>query len=130
MKSVAFEWSAFEPRASPRCLPAIAIVLGIRLSVGHPAAGMIAAGGAMSVGFGSFQRIGKFDTAPILLATIGMSVSILVGTLAGGSPLILAFVEALWVFLRAPHGAGRWRFMGGRTVGHRAPREALHRWLC
>jgi len=70
-----------------------------RLAVGHPAAGMIAAAGAVSVGFGSFHPIGKSKTAPMLLATIGMCVSTLVGTLAGFSPFILAVMAALWSFL-------------------------------
>jgi hypothetical protein len=94
-----FEWPEFAPRAALRCLPAIAVVLGIGLAIGHAAAGMIAAGSAVSVGFGSFQRIGKSDTAPMLLATAGMCVSTLVGTLAGASPLTLAVIAALWGFL-------------------------------
>jgi hypothetical protein len=84
-----FEWPAFAPRAALRCLPAVALVLGIGLAIGHPATGMIAAGGAVSVGFGSFQRIGKSNTTPMLLAAVGMFLSTLLGTLARFSPLLL-----------------------------------------
>jgi hypothetical protein len=69
LEPLVFEWTAFAPR------------------------------GAVSVGFGSFHPIGKYKTAPMLLATIGMCVSTLVGTLAGFSPLILAVMAALWGFL-------------------------------
>jgi hypothetical protein len=94
-----FDWSAWAPHAGLRCLPAIAVVLGVGLAVGYPAAGMIAAGGAVSVGFGSFQRIGTSESAPMLLATLGMCVSTLVGTLAGRSTLALATFAAVWGLL-------------------------------
>lgn len=94
-----FEWSEFGPRAAVRALPAIIILLVIGLTVGHPAAGMIAAAGAVSVGFGSFQRINNSQAAPMLLGTIGMCVSTLVGTLAGQSALTLASMAGLWGFV-------------------------------
>ncbi len=99
LEPLIFEWSAFAPHAALRCLPAVAIALGVGLGSGHAAAGMIAASGAVSVGFGSFQRIGESELAPMLFATIGMSVSTLVGTLAGISPVALAIMAALWGFI-------------------------------
>lgn len=93
------EWSALEPRTALRFLPCIAVLLGVGLACRHPAAGMIAASGAASVGFGVFQRIGKSAIAPMLLAAVGMSVSTLMGTVAGFSPLILALMAAVWGFL-------------------------------
>ena len=121
LEPLVFEWTAFAPRAALRCLPAIAIAFAIGLAVRHPAAGMIAAAGAVSVGFGTFHPIGKSKTAPMLLATIGMCVSTLVGTLAGFSP----YISLSW----RPSGAfsvvssSRWaRHVVGRSaVGHRPP---------
>jgi len=95
----AFQWSAFDPQAAFRCLPAIAILLASGLALGQPAGGMIAASGAMSVGFGSFQRIGKSQLTPMLFGCAGMCLSTLAGTLAGQSAIALGLTAGFWGFL-------------------------------
>ncbi|MES1258583.1 MAG: FUSC family protein, partial [Acidobacteriota bacterium] len=96
---LAFEWRAFALRTALRCLPAICMTLAAGLVTGHPAAGMIAAGGAVSAGFGAFQQIGGSGTAPVFLAAMGMGICTLVGGIAGSSALALALVAALGGFL-------------------------------
>jgi hypothetical protein len=98
LESLSFEWSSLSPQGALRCLPAIVIVLVTGILVGHPTAGMIAAGGAFSVGLGSFQKIRNSCLAPMLLASFGMCASTFVGTLAGRSTLELTMVAALWGF--------------------------------
>jgi len=76
----------------------IAFCLGVGLAVGHPAAGMIAAGGAMTVGFGSKQSIDDSRLLPMIFASLGMAFSIFVGMVAGHENFILVIVAALWAF--------------------------------
>ena len=67
----------------------VALCLAIGLIAGHPAAGMIAAGGAMTVGYGSKQRIAESRLLPMILASIGIAFSIFIGMIAGHTNLIL-----------------------------------------
>ena len=90
------DWTQFSPRAALRCLPAIAISLAIGLALKHPGGGMIAAGSSMSVGFGSFRRLNQSRVAPMVCATLGMCVSVFVGTLAGRSNLAMTIVAGVW----------------------------------
>jgi hypothetical protein len=76
----------------------VALCLAIGLIVGHPAAGMIAAGGAMTVGYGSKQRIAESRLLPMILASIGIAFSIFIGMIAGHTNLILVPLAALWGF--------------------------------
>ncbi|MBV8888349.1 MAG: FUSC family protein [Alphaproteobacteria bacterium] len=88
-------WSRVEPRTALRCAPAPALALAVGLVSGHPVAGAIAAGGAVTVGFGAFQQFSS-RAVPMVLAALGMAVSTLAGTLAGLSvPSEIAAV-ALW----------------------------------
>ena len=95
----AFDWTKFLPGAALRCVPAIAIPLIIGASTGHPRQGIMAAAGAFSVGFGSFQELRRSRTAPMLAAAIGMCVSSWIGSLAGHSDLATVLVSALWGLL-------------------------------
>ncbi len=74
-------------RALPCVLP-IACCLAAGIRYGNPQAGMVAASGAFSVGFGAFQMLGTSRAATMLGATLGMAVSALGGSLVGhrGSP--------------------------------------------
>jgi hypothetical protein len=94
-----FDWSKFSPEAALRCVPAIAIPLVIGVSTGHPRQGIMAAAGAFSVGFGSFQELRHSRTAPMLVAAIGMCVSSWIGSIAGHSHLATVLISALWGFL-------------------------------
>jgi hypothetical protein len=94
-----FDWSKFFPVAALRCVPAIAIPLIIGVSTGYPRQGIMAAAGAFSVGFGSFQELRHSRTAPMLIAAIGMCVSSWIGSIAGHSNIATVLSSALWGFL-------------------------------
>ena len=76
----------------------IAMCLGIGIAVGHPAAGMIAAGGATNTGFGQKQCIDDSYLLPMIFVTFGMAFSGFLGVVLGHENLLLVFVSALWAF--------------------------------
>lgn len=78
-------WEQSRAISSLPCTIAIAGSLIVGLIFHQPAAGMVAASGAMSVGFGSFQRLGRSRFAPMFWATIGMAVCTAAGALASRS---------------------------------------------
>ena len=82
--------------AAACCVPAIVIILVWGLVNGQPYAALAATAGAFSVGFGLFQRLSSFATAPMLLALVGMTISATVGTLASASPLSEGIAAAIW----------------------------------
>ena len=93
------------------CLPAIALCLAAGIALGQPAAGMVAAGGALSVGFGAFQQLSALRALPMILAALGMAVSTLVGSVLGGHALPFALLLTLWAGfcgLATTLGAGAW----------------------
>lgn len=76
----------------------IAFCLAVGLAAGHPAAGMIAAGGAMTVGFGSKQSIDRSRLLPMIFAAVGIAFSMFVGMIAGHDGFVLVVVAASWAF--------------------------------
>jgi len=93
------DWNKFHPRAALRCMPAITLALLVGSFTGHAEWGIMAASGAVSVGFGSYQELGGSRTAPMLFATVGMCVSSWIGALAGQSLSTTIAATALWGFL-------------------------------
>ena len=71
---------------------AVALCLGVGIAAGHPAAGMIAAGGAMTAGFGGKQNIDGTPLLPILFVCFGMAFSTFVGMVAGHSSWTLTLI--------------------------------------
>ncbi len=82
---IKIEWGQLRARRALPCMVAIVGCLAAGLFAGHSGAGMVAAGGAMTVGFGSFQWLGRSRVAPMLWATGGMAVSAVGGSLVGHS---------------------------------------------
>ena len=82
---VKVEWAQLRARRALPCMVAILACLAAGWLSGHPAAGMVATGGAMTVGFGSFQWLGRSRVAPMLWATLGMAISAVAGSLVGHS---------------------------------------------
>lgn len=76
----------------------VAFCLGVGLAVGHPAAGIVGAGGAMTVGFGAKQSIDRSHLLPMIFAAFGISFSIFVGMIAGHNNGLLVGIAALWAF--------------------------------
>jgi len=78
------------------CLPAIALLLGAGVASGHTGGALVAASGAISVGFGSFQRFTRNKVAPMLLAALGMASSAVIGSLLGEVWPALVVSAAIW----------------------------------
>lgn len=76
-----FDWSQFAPRQGLVCLPAIAMIILGSVLMKHTGVATLAGGGAVSVGFGSFQHIKNSRLWPMLLASVGMFLSTLVGAM-------------------------------------------------
>ena len=79
------ERSQLRARPSLLCVITIAAALATGVLWQRPVIGMIAAGGAMSVGFGSFQRVGPSRIRPMLWASIGMAAATVAGSAVGHS---------------------------------------------
>src|SRR5277367_5166978 len=88
--SILFHWENQSFRTDWVFVLPVALCLVIGLAVGHPTAGMIAAGGAMTVGFGAKQDIGDSQLLPMIFATLGMAV--------GHESFLLVGMAALWGF--------------------------------
>jgi Fusaric acid resistance protein-like len=98
-RTVALEWSALTLGLACRVAPALVVVLAGGLVAGVPAAGAVAAGGALTVGFGAFQQLTTSRAVPMLFALVGICASTFIGTLTGGSApltIALAFVYGFW----------------------------------
>jgi hypothetical protein len=82
---IVVDWKQLRLHSSLLCMVTIGLALATGLALGRPVIGMIAAGGAMSVGLGSFQRVGRSRVRPMLWAAIGMGVSAVGGSAVGHS---------------------------------------------
>ncbi len=106
------DWEQSRSISSLPCTVAIAICLAAGLIIGNPAIGMIAASGAMSVGFGSFQRLGRSRQRPMLWASIGMALCTASGSIASHSIIGLAgnaaAVGLLYGLMTAVSGGTAW----------------------
>ncbi len=96
-----FEWQYFDSRGSIRCILAIALCLAAGIAFAMPREGMNAAYGAMSVGFGSFQKEQRPTTAARLVTSLAMAASVLVGSLLGNSLVLSILLVAVWSFATA-----------------------------
>lgn len=96
--SAVFQWRDQSLRADLIFTLPVAICLAVGVGAGHPAAGMIAAAGAMNTGFGHKQCIDRSRLLPMIFVTLGMAFSGFVGVLIGHENLLLVFTAALWGF--------------------------------
>ena len=87
---------AEDARGGLLCLPAIAVLLAGGIATGHTGGALVAASGAISVGFGSFQRFTRNKAAPMLLAALGMATSAVCGSLLGETWPVLVIAAAVW----------------------------------
>src|SRR4051794_32099703 len=93
------DWKQNRAVSSIPCTVAIAICVTTGVVVGLPAAGIFAASGALGVGFGSFQRLGRSRVRPMWWASIGMAITTACGSVAGHSIVGLAINAAAVGFL-------------------------------
>ena len=96
--SAVFQWQNQTLRADLILTLPVALCLGIGIAVGHPGAGMLAAGGAVNTGFGQKHRIDNSYLLPMIFVTFGMAFSGFFGVLIGHENLLLVFMAALWGF--------------------------------
>jgi hypothetical protein len=97
--SLLFDWKQASFRTDVVFVIAVAVCLVVGIAAGSPRAGMIAASGAFSVGFGAKQRIDGSRLVPMMFAAFSMTLSTFVGMVAGHTGyLVVAFV-ALWGFV-------------------------------
>jgi hypothetical protein len=96
--SCIFNWKNQTFRADLIFIPPIAVCLGIGLRSHHPAVGMIAAGGAMTVGFGAKQSINNSRLLPMLFVSLGMAIAAFLGVVVGHTNFFLVAMAALWGF--------------------------------
>lgn len=78
-----FKWSELSFRLATVSAAAVALCLFAGVLAGHPGAGLIAGGGAFTVGFGPNQRISDSRLIPMIAAMLGTSVAAFIGTIAG-----------------------------------------------
>lgn len=89
-------WSRFMPLAALYCMPAIIGVMVTGEVSGHALEGVIAAGGALVVGFGAFQHLTRLRAAPMLLAALGTGLLAAIGTLVSGVGVLEAVTAGIW----------------------------------
>src|SRR3954470_10838244 len=78
-----FKWSAFNFKLPLVSASAVALCLFAGIVAGHPGGGLIAGGGAFTIGFGANQRIADSRLIPMIVAVFGCSTATLAGTVAG-----------------------------------------------
>jgi hypothetical protein len=92
--SIVFDWRAQSFRADLIFIFPIAFCLGLGVWVGHPSAGLIAAGGAFTVGFGAKQHIDNSKFLPMILVTLGTGAATFLGMVAGHTNISLLLIAA------------------------------------
>jgi hypothetical protein len=93
-----FQWDKQTLRADIILVLPVALCLAVGIVSGHPAAGMIAAGGAVNTGFGQKHSIDNSSLLPMIFVTFGMTFSGFFGVLIGHENLLLVVTAALWGF--------------------------------
>jgi hypothetical protein len=92
--SLVFDWKAASFRADLIFVLPVAICLALGIWRGHPGAGLIAAGGAFTVGFGAKQNIDESHLLPMILASLGIATATFIGMIAGHTNFILVLFTA------------------------------------
>lgn len=78
-----FKWSEFNFRLPLVSASAVGLCLFVGILAGHPGGGLIAGGGAFTIGFGANQRISDSRLIPMIGAVFACSTATLAGTIAG-----------------------------------------------
>jgi hypothetical protein len=87
----------------------VAVCLFAGILAGHPGGGLIAGGGAFTVGFGANQRISDSRLIPIIAAIFATSSAALAGTVAGHSDY--------WLLIAAGGSAVIYGILSARNAG-------------
>jgi hypothetical protein len=90
--SYIFDWKSQSFRADLIFVLPVAICLSLGMWLAHPGAGLIAAGGAFTVGFGAKQHIDESRILPMILASLGIGATTFIGMVAGHTRFILVLI--------------------------------------
>ncbi len=95
-----FDWKSAEFRLPAISASAVALCLFAGVACGHPGGGLIAGGGALTIGFGANQRIADSRILPMILAIFAMASATLTGTVVGhrGYALLVASAVAAAIY--------------------------------
>ncbi|MEO8737007.1 MAG: FUSC family protein [Edaphobacter sp.] len=93
-----FDWKQLSFHIPLIGIIAIGICLFGGVILGHPSAGLLAGGGAFTIGFGVNQRIADSRLWPMIAANCAMFFSTLIGMLAGHRGITLVLAAAIWGF--------------------------------
>lgn len=94
-----FDWSQFRLRLPLVSAGGVAMCLFAGVLAGHPGAGLVAGGGAFTVGFGPHQRICDSRLIPMMAAVLGVAAATLLGTVAGHHGWGLLIAAGAFAFL-------------------------------
>jgi hypothetical protein len=97
--SYVFDWGAQSFRADIIFILPMALCFGLGFALDHPAAGMIAAGGAFTIGFGAKQNIDESHILPMILGSLGIALFTFIGMVAGHTNFILVLFAAGTAFI-------------------------------
>ncbi|GJG89276.1 hypothetical protein tb265_44570 [Gemmatimonadetes bacterium T265] len=89
-------WLPTDLGVAASCLPAVAAALAAGILLDSPRSGAVAAGAAVTVGFGAFKHVHHSRAFAMLAATAGICVSTALGTLAGRSDATMIAAVLLW----------------------------------
>ncbi len=112
-----FEWSEMNLRLPLVSALAVGISLFTGIFAGHPGGGLIAGGGALTIGFGANQRIADSRLLPMIAAVFATSTATPAGTLAGHRSYALLLAAAVSAFI---YGVLTSRNTGLSWVGQQA----------
>src|SRR4051812_41272948 len=104
-----FKWSGLKFQLPLVSASAVALCLFVGILVGHPGGGLIAGGGAFTIGFGANQRIADSRLIPMVVAVFGCSTATLVGTVAGHGDY--------WLIIAASGSAAIYGLLTTRNAG-------------
>ncbi len=94
-----FTWAKSEPLHALLCLPGVALPIILGVHLGYNGTAVLMAGGAMTVGFGSYQQPLFRRSGAMISASVGIAVSALVGALCRDSTAALIAATVVWAFL-------------------------------
>ncbi len=95
-----FNWTELNLRLPLVSASAVGLCIFTGLLAGHPGGGLIAGGGAFTVGFGANQRIADSRLVPMLAAIFATASATLAGTIVGhhGYALVLAACGSAFIY--------------------------------
>ena len=94
-----FHWTELHLRLSLVSAAAVALCLFVGIAVGHPGGGLVAGGGAFTIGFGANQRIADSRLWPMIAAMFACASATLAGTVVGHRGFAILLAAGISAFL-------------------------------